>query len=100
MGRPASNDEFQLTLPAQCCWTNRQAVTARLKHALGKTVHTILASQPSEDPNDPLNWSYAKKTLVLVVLYFGVIIFGIVLAGTTLRTSNSSWSLLVDRAHS
>lgn len=29
---------------------------------------TILIPQPSDDPNDPLNWSQFKKNVVLVVI--------------------------------
>ena len=34
-----------------------QGVSAGLKHAAGHDVHIVLSPQPSEDPNDPLNWS-------------------------------------------
>lgn len=29
---------------------------------------TILIPQPSDDPNDPLNWSQTKKNVILVVV--------------------------------
>ncbi|KAL5478934.1 hypothetical protein ACEPAI_2221 [Sanghuangporus weigelae] len=32
-----------------------------LKHAKGKNSHIVLVPQPSDDPDDPLNWSRAKK---------------------------------------
>ena len=48
--------------------------TQRLKHAVGKDGHILLAPQPSEDPNDPLNWSSFQKHFVLGVLCFGAII--------------------------
>jgi hypothetical protein len=50
------------------------AQTTNLKHATGKDSHIILAPQPSEDPNDPLNWSAFKKDGVLYILCFGAII--------------------------
>jgi len=31
---------------------------------------TILIPQPSDDPNDPLNWSQTKKNLILAVVSF------------------------------
>lgn len=31
----------------------------------------ILSPQPSEDPNDPLNWSLAKKWTILTIIMFG-----------------------------
>lgn len=52
--------------------------TGRLKHGGGKDAHIILAPQPSEDPNDPLNWSFLKKHLVLSIIFFGTIIHGVV----------------------
>ena len=30
--------------------------------------HTVLVPQPSDDPNDPLNWSSTKKHAILIVL--------------------------------
>ena len=30
--------------------------------------HTILIPQPSDDPNDPLNWSKYKKHLILLII--------------------------------
>jgi hypothetical protein len=30
--------------------------------------HTVLIPQPSDDPNDPLNWSWNKKHLILFVV--------------------------------
>ena len=30
--------------------------------------HTLLIPQPSDDPNDPLNWSSFKKHLFLIII--------------------------------
>ena len=48
--------------------------TTNLKHASGKDSHIILAPQPSEDPNDPLNWSAFRKDFVFTILCFGTIV--------------------------
>lgn len=48
--------------------------TVNLKHGTGKDEHIILAPQPSEDPNDPLNWSSFRKHLVLAILLYGSIV--------------------------
>ena len=37
---------------------------------LAKDGHTVLIPQPSDDRNDPLNWSWAKKHLILFVVSF------------------------------
>lgn len=37
---------------------------------LAKDGHTVLIPQPSDDPNDPLNWSPVKKHVVLLVVSF------------------------------
>ena len=42
------------------------AATRHLKTT--KDGKTILIPQPSDDPNDPLNWSQAKKNLILGVV--------------------------------
>jgi len=46
-------------------------VTAGLRHGSGKDAHIILVPQPSEDPNDPLNWPITKKRIILAILGFG-----------------------------
>lgn len=33
----------------------------RLKHGTGKFSHILLVPQPSDSPNDPLNWPLWKK---------------------------------------
>ncbi|PAV15819.1 MFS general substrate transporter [Pyrrhoderma noxium] len=47
-----------------------------LKHAKGKNSHIVLVPQPSNDPNDPLNWPQWKKHGVFFVLVYGTIICG------------------------
>lgn len=37
---------------------------------LAKDGHTVLIPQPTEDPNDPLNWSWRKKHLMLAIVSF------------------------------
>ncbi|KAI1778584.1 MFS general substrate transporter [Hypoxylon cercidicola] len=39
-----------------------------LKHGTGKSSHIILAPQPSDSPNDPLNWPTWRKDLILVIV--------------------------------
>jgi len=35
---------------------------------VAKDGHTVLIPQPSDNPNDPLNWSWNKKHLILFVV--------------------------------
>jgi len=35
-----------------------------------KDGHTVLIPQPSDDPNDPLNWSPTKKHVILLIVSF------------------------------
>ena len=51
-----------------------EALTGGLKHGTGKNAHIVLAPQPSEDPNDPLNWSTWKKEIVTYILCFGAML--------------------------
>jgi len=48
----------------------------KLKHGTGRNSHIILVPQPSEDPNDPLNWPQWKKHMVFFVLVYGTVICG------------------------
>ncbi|OTB01174.1 hypothetical protein M426DRAFT_64522 [Hypoxylon sp. CI-4A] len=39
-----------------------------LKHGTGRHSHIILAPQPTDSPNDPLNWPTWRKDLILVIV--------------------------------
>ncbi|EPQ60393.1 MFS general substrate transporter [Gloeophyllum trabeum ATCC 11539] len=47
-----------------------------LKHGTGRNAHVVLVPQPSDDPNDPLNWPKWKKHMVFFVLVYGTVICG------------------------
>ena len=51
-----------------------QSLTGALRHGSGRDSNIILAPQPSEDPNDPLNWSSRRKEMVYFILVFGVML--------------------------
>jgi len=55
-----------------------ESYTQSLKHGTGHDSHIILVPQPSDDPNDPLNWSQYRKTLVFSVYCFGSILYACV----------------------
>jgi MFS family permease len=48
--------------------------TANLKHGTGRNSHIVLSPQPSDDPNDPLNWSILKKESILAILCLGAML--------------------------
>ncbi|KAB2578001.1 putative MFS-type transporter [Lasiodiplodia theobromae] len=50
----------------------------QLKHGTGKNAHIVLVPQPSDDPNDPLNWPLWKKDVVYASVFLGTIIFAAV----------------------
>ncbi len=47
-----------------------------LKHGKGKHADIVLVPQPSDDPNDPLNWPTFKKHLTFFVLTYGTVLAG------------------------
>src|ERR1700761_8039149 len=49
-------------------------LSPNLKHGKGREADIVLAPQPSDDPNDPLNWSYTKKISIVAILMFGAFI--------------------------
>ncbi|KAK5459731.1 hypothetical protein LTS15_003860 [Exophiala xenobiotica] len=51
------------------------------KHGTGKDSHIILVPQPSDDPNDPLNWPMTKKITITLILCFGGCLFASVISG-------------------
>jgi MFS family permease len=42
--------------------------TSRLKHGRGRNAHIVLVPQPSNDPNDPLNWPQWKKEMIIILV--------------------------------
>lgn len=52
-----------------------------LKHGTGRNSHIVLSPQPSEDPNDPLNWKPWRKELIIMILSLGAMLN----AGTNVR---------------
>jgi MFS family permease len=53
-----------------------ETVTGDLKHGTGKNAHIVLTPQPSEDPNDPLNWSQSRKLTIMLITGMGTILYG------------------------
>ncbi|QKX53820.1 uncharacterized protein TRUGW13939_00900 [Talaromyces rugulosus] len=43
----------------------------QVKRGTGRHKHIILTPQPSNDPNDPLNWAYYKKVTIVAILVLG-----------------------------
>ncbi|KAI3332396.1 hypothetical protein HD806DRAFT_193715 [Xylariaceae sp. AK1471] len=75
--RPLSKDESRPTTAS----TKRLSFTSidpkrKLKYGTGKHAMVELSPQPSEDPNDPLNWPLWKKNLNFVALLSMVAIVG------------------------
>ncbi|KAB2569420.1 putative MFS-type transporter [Lasiodiplodia theobromae] len=47
-----------------------------LKHGKGKHSHILLVPQPSDSPNDPLNWPLWKKDVILLIVGFAAAVVG------------------------
>lgn len=63
-----------------------EELTHGLKHGTGRDAHIVLSPQPSEDPNDPLNWPLFKKEAIIWILCLGAMLN----AGTNVIFSHSS----------
>lgn len=50
--------------------------TERLKHGTGRFSHVLLVPQPSDSPNDPLNWPLWKKDLILFIVGMSAAVVG------------------------
>ena len=48
----------------------------RLKHGTGRFKDIILVPQPSDSPNDPLNWPQWKKEMILVIVGLSAAVVG------------------------
>ncbi|TGJ79989.1 hypothetical protein E0Z10_g8777 [Xylaria hypoxylon] len=47
-----------------------------LKHGRGRNAHIILAPQPSDSPNDPLNWPTWRKDVILTIVGLSAAVVG------------------------
>ncbi|KAK0841029.1 hypothetical protein LTR03_010171 [Friedmanniomyces endolithicus] len=54
----------------------RGVETARLKHGTGRFSHVLLVPQPSDSPNDPLNWPTWRKDMVLFLVGMSAAVVG------------------------
>ncbi|KAK9458910.1 major facilitator superfamily domain-containing protein [Lipomyces oligophaga] len=60
--------------------------------------HTILIPQPSDDPNDPLNWSRFKKHYILYIIGFTAFLadYGSATGAGTLVAQGEEWNMSPD----
>jgi hypothetical protein len=67
-----------------------------LKHAADGT--TILLPQPSDDPHDPLNWSWLKKHLILIIVSMSAFLpdYGSATGAVTLLPQAAIWNMSPD----
>ncbi|PNY25390.1 Uncharacterized protein TCAP_04679 [Tolypocladium capitatum] len=65
---------------------------------LAKDGHTILIPQPSEDPEDPLNWHSLKKHLILLVISWAALLpdYGSATGAVTLLPQAAIWNMSQD----
>lgn len=54
----------------------KEVPTEQLKHGTGRYSHVVLIPQPSDDPNDPLNWPLWKKDLILCIVGLSAAVVG------------------------
>ena len=54
----------------------RGADTQRLKHGTGRFANVLLVPQPSDSPNDPLNWPTWKKDIILFIVGMSAAVVG------------------------
>ncbi len=62
---------------------------------LAKDGHTVLIPQPSDDPEDPLNWSWKKKHMMLALVSLTAFLgdFGSAAGVATIVLQGEEWGL-------
>ncbi|PSK53758.1 MFS transporter-like protein 30 [Elsinoe australis] len=73
---PKSGEHVPGTVVLDDQAAHSEGTTSNLKHASGKSGNIILIPQPSNDPNDPLNWSQTKKLTCMLIVGFGSCVYG------------------------
>jgi MFS family permease len=63
--------------------------------------HTILLPQPSSDANDPLNWSWTKKHLILIIISMTSFLpdYGSATGAVTLLPQSVVWNMTPDHVN-
>ncbi|TAQ88665.1 hypothetical protein B7494_g3034 [Chlorociboria aeruginascens] len=63
--------------------------------------HTILIPQPSEDPNDPLNWSWFKKHRMLIIISATAFLadYGSATGAVSLLPQSVIWGMTPDQVN-
>ncbi|KAG8629787.1 hypothetical protein KVT40_001406 [Elsinoe batatas] len=66
-----------------------------------KDGHTVLIPQPSDDPNDTLNWSVTKKHVVLFIISFAAFLpdYGSATGAVTLLPQAAQWGITEDEVN-
>ena len=74
----------------------------RLKTASGRNSHIVLSPQPSDDPNDPLNWPQWRKNLLLVLISLVATLTNAIgpMVSTAFRQISSEYGISIDAATS
>lgn len=68
---------------------------------LTKDGTTVLIPQPSDDPDDPLNWSWLKKHVILIIISATAFLpdYGSATGAVTLLTQASIWHMTEDNVN-
>ena len=74
-------------------------ITQNLKHGTGRNAHIVLSPQPSDDPNDPLNWPMWRKELIIAILCLGAMLNAGTNVGPFEMLDRKSDELMKHRAH-
>lgn len=63
--------------------------------------HTRLIPQPSNDPNDPLNWSWTRKHIILFIVSFSALLpdYGSATGAVTLLVQAEVWNMTPDHVN-
>jgi hypothetical protein len=76
-----------------------KSITTDYTHIkLAKDEHTVLIPQPSDDPQDPLNWSWTKKHVILFVISATAFLpdYGSATGAVTLLPQAKIWNMSED----
>ncbi|KAI9830059.1 MAG: hypothetical protein M1819_005889 [Sarea resinae] len=78
---------------------DQDAVASGLK--LAKDGNIILIPQPTDDPQDPLNWSSFKKHMILLCVSFGAFAgdFGLAAGIPTIVLQSKEWNISASKAN-
>jgi hypothetical protein len=84
---------LKLTKDGHVCWDTGRKRNNKSEKRVLTPIQTVLVPQPSNDPNDPLNWSWWKKHLILLTIGVSAFVADFQAAPPCILVQSVEWNI-------